>query len=231
MQKQELKRKISLEEDFMSHKSGSDILYGFMVSKATFHPETKQLYLTKYRFTKLKPYLKIIFNERGRTFVSDNLDKLKKAGFIQETTLICAGKPTACYTFPNDNFEKYRLVNNEMLLYVVYTRNSCAIRIYTYLYNKYDWKRKQKEEYDFTITELRSVLGWAPTSRTCNEIIEMNLQSFAREGIIRYSEGFQEDENGVTHPIKTLHFVAARLEELNKLNEGIVKSIERIKNI
>ena len=215
----------------MSHKSGSDILYGFMVSKATFHPETKQLYLTKYRFAKLKPYLKIIFNERGRTFVSDNLDKLKKAGFIQETTLICAGKLTACYTFPNDNFEKYRLVNNEMLLYVVYTRNSCAIRIYTYLYNKYDWKRKQKEEYDFTITELRSVLGWAPISRTCNEIIEMNLQSFAREGIIRYSEGFQEDENGVTHPIKTLHFVAARLEELNKLNEGIVKSIERIKNI
>lgn len=231
-QEQELKRKISLENDFMSYKHGSDILYGFMYNKATYDPETQQLYLTKYRYNKLKPYIKVLFSDKGRTFMTDNLDKLIKAELIQEGFVSTKTNPkTPCYFFPNKEYNKYKLINNDILMYVVYTRNSCAVRIYTYLYNKYEWKKESGEDYEFTIKELRIALGWAPTSRTCNEIIELNLESLAREGIIRYIDSYATDEDGITRPIKYLNFVAAKKSDLIQLNQGIEASINLVSRI
>lgn len=67
--------------------------------------------------------------------------------------------------------------------YLVNTRNSQAIRIYLYLLNKYQWKK----EYIFTIQEIKEALGYATSTKTCEELIRDCLASFKAEGLIKFT--------------------------------------------
>lgn len=51
------------------------------------------------------------------------------------------------YVFPKppETSLRYQLIDNEMLWYVVSTRNKQAVKIYTYLVNKFLWKRQTQE--------------------------------------------------------------------------------------
>ena len=64
------------------------------------------------------------------------------------------------FYFPYNEAGKYKLVNYEMLSYLVNTRNSNAIKIYIYLLNKFQWK----ENYVFTLKELLIAIGYSENS-------------------------------------------------------------------
>lgn len=214
-------RRISLDDDFMNHKSGSDILYGFMLNRATYNKDEDVLYLTKSKFTRLKMSLKPLFSGMGRTFLTDNLNKLKKAGFLEEGFTKTAQNPrTPCYIFPNQNYKRYKLINNDLLLYIVCTRNNLAVRIYTYLLDKYEWKKREHDYYDFTIKELKQACGYAATTKTCDELIKINLLSLKREGIIDYEDTYLLNDNDVVYPAKTLTFVAASCDKMHGDHAG-----------
>ena len=124
-------RRISLDENFMNHKSGSDILYGFMLNRATYNKDDDVLYLTKSKFTRIRTSLKVLFGREGRSFVADNLNKLKQSGFLEEGFVKTAQNPkTPSYIFPNQVYKRYKLVNNDLLLYLICTRRFVFILIY-----------------------------------------------------------------------------------------------------
>ena len=113
----------------------------------------------------------------------------------------------------------YQIVNNDMLKYVIHTRNQCAVRIYVYLLNKYLWKK----DYHFTLKELQVAIGYSPNTMTTSilEMLRDILESFKREGIIQYDEVYEQIsvfETGeiVNTPNKVLRFVAQKKEELKK---------------
>lgn len=69
--------------------------------------------------------------------------------------------------FPKPSVEtqsRYQLIENEMLWYVVSTRNKQAVKIYTYLLNKHLWKQLTQDTYVFTKRELLEAIGYSKTS-------------------------------------------------------------------
>lgn len=223
-------RRISLDDNFMNYKSGSDILYGFMLNRATYNKDEDILYLTKSKFNRIRSSLKMLFNNEGRTFIIDNINKLKKAGFIEEGMVRTAQNPaTPSYIFPNQAYKRYKIISNDLLLYLVCTRNSLAVRIYTYLLDKYEWKKREGEYYDFTIKELKKAFGYSASTKTCGELIKLNLLSLKREGIIDYEDEYIYDENNTPLPTKVLTFVAASCNELR--GPGVGEVVEIVKTL
>lgn len=233
MDQQTNPRRFSLEEDFMNYKT-NDILYGFMRSLSTAEPTPKEKqkwkeYLTKQEFLKNKKVIASILECSTKT-IDRHLEKLISAGLVEEDVLIIEkadkyGKTTVynyeVYRFPYDYDSNYEIIPQKMLRYLVDTRNAHAIRIYIYLLNKYKWKLQEQEYYKFTIRELKGALGYADTTKTIDATIRNILESFAREGVIKYKVIKENVSIGGINEYKVipvermlLTFVARDTEEL-----------------
>lgn len=212
-------RRFSLEKDFMDYDS-NDLLYGAMQYLATYHPELHLLYLTKKNYTKSKQELMAIcgLDSRG---IKRHLDKLIEKGLIKEKKIYVGEKKVEyeCYVFPYDSKDKYQIINNEMLWYVVSTRNKQAVRVYIYLLNKYNWKN----DYEFSNQELIEALGYSPNGKNslASSMVSNILESFKREGVIDYVEYYETriDNCGrqIPTPKKALRFVASKKSELKPI--------------
>ena len=198
-----------------------DILFGAMYHLATFHPTEKVFYLTKKRFTQNKDIIKKACDVTTQT-LNNHLKKLLEADLIQEEDIISNDEVYPSYTFSYEYKEKYQLVDNEMLWYIVTTRSQQAIKLYIYLLDKYKWKDRNGESYIFTNSELISALGYSTNSsnKRASEIVNNILESFSREGVIKFENFYEEIllNNGKTvpSPRKRLIFVAQTKNELPK---------------
>lgn len=214
-------RRFSLERNFMDYDS-DDLLYGALQYLATYHPELHKLYLTKKNYTKHKKELMSLCGCDSRG-IKRRLDKLIEKKLVKEEDIfIGANKEVyACFTFPHKFEDKYQIINNEMLWYVVSTRNQQAVRIYIQLLNWYNWKAQEGDSYVFTNKELMRVLGYNETYALASSMITNILESFAREGIISYQEYYEEriDNSGKSLPTpkKRLTFVAQTKDQLRKI--------------
>lgn len=215
------KRRLSLEDNFMNY-SVDDILFGAMYYLATYHPEEKKLYLTKKNFTKNKTIIKAVCGEISTQQLNRHLAKLMEDGLIQEKDMKSGGETYPSYIFPYEYKEKYQLVENEMLWYIVSTRNAQAVKLYIYLLNKFNWKQKENDYYIFTNKELIGALGYSTNSANnlANTMINNVLESFSREGVIKFESFYEEmiAANGKTVPTpkKRLLFVASSKNDLEK---------------
>lgn len=216
------KRRMSLENDFMNYNI-DDMLFGAMYYLATYHPEEKILYLTKNNFTKRKNEIKAICgNDKdiSTQTLNRHLNKLIEDGLIQEANIMSGNKSYPSYIFPYDCKKRYQLIENEMLWYVVSTRNKQAVKIYIYLLNKYLWKKKTNETYIFTNKEIMEAIGYSTNSNNhlVSSMITNVLESFQREGVINfrifYDEVITNDSKIVPTPRKELIFVASSKNEL-----------------
>lgn len=212
-------RRFSLEENFMNYDS-NDLLYGALQYLATYHPELHLLYLTKKNYTKSKQQLMAIcgLDSRG---IKRHLDRLIEKGLIKEKKIYVGENKVEydCFVFPYDTKEKYQIINNEMLWYVVSTRNKQAVRVYIYLLNKYNWKKN----YEFSNKELIEALGYSTNGNNAlaSSMVSNILESFKREGVIDYSEYYETkiDNCGrqIPTPKKALVFVASHKSELKQV--------------
>ena len=184
-----IQRRFSLEDDFMNFKT-NDLLYGFMRGLSTARPvegqKEWQEYLPKKNFKKNKKLIAGICGCTTRT-IDNQIEKLFEAGLLDEGIEVVEvnGKEYdyECFWFPYDTNGKYKLIDQDLVKYLVNTRNSQGIRIYLYLLNKFQWKK----DYIFTVQEIKEALGYASTTKTCDELIRDCLASFKAEGLIKFS--------------------------------------------
>lgn len=193
---QERKRRFSLEDDFMKSRT-DDLLFGFMRCLSTAMPvkddkgkpaDDWKEYLPVSKYREEKRTAANLCGCTTRT-IDNKVKKLIAAGLVEEGSYTVAneqGKEYTypCYFFPYDYDMNFKLLSKEMVKHLVYTRNINAIRIYIYLLNK----AGMKKDYNFTIDEIKLALGYAPSTKTANEIISHVLASFKAEGLIDYEK-------------------------------------------
>ena len=223
-------RRISLEEDFLNFKT-NDLLYGFMRSLSTARPEIENGQAvktangkTKYReylpiktFKKNKKLIAGILNVNPKT-IGNQLEKLLESGLVDQGIEEMNGTDCECYWFPYDEDGRYKIVEKEVIEYLVHTRNAHAIRIYLYLLSKYQWKK----DYIFTIQELKEALGYAESTKSCDALIRNVLASFKAEGILKFTTvecqiDSSDDLRAKTYRMK-LEYVCASSSELPSRN-------------
>lgn len=156
---------------------------------------------------------------KSKKTIDRHLATLIEKGLVAIDTVACSTGDAVSYVFPYNKNMKYQIVNNDMLKYVIHTRNQCAVRIYVYLLNKYLWK----QDYHFTLKELQVAIGYSENTKTSSilEMLRDILESFKREGIIEFEEVYEQIQvfdtgEIVNTPNKVLSFVAQRKEELKK---------------
>lgn len=220
------KRKFSLDDDFMNFKT-NDLLYGFMRSLSTAEPTGEknekgkmiyQEYLPIKTFKKNRKLIASICNCTVGT-INNQVNKMIEEGLIEEGVAI--GKTDKkdyeydSYRFPAAEKEKnFKIIDCELVRYLVDTRNSQAIRIFLYLLSKYQWKK----DYIFTRDEIREALGYSPSTTSCYSLINNCLASFKAEGLIDFDVVEVEvpgakDLRGKTYKMK-LKYVCGSSAEL-----------------
>lgn len=222
MSKTEHTRLFSLGDDFMNFKT-DDLLYGFMRSLSTARPIYEdgklvkwQEYLPKKEFAKSKKVIAGICSCSTRT-IERHIEDLFVRGLLDEGIEVVEadGKKYEynCYWFPHNEEQPYKIVEKDLVRYLVDTRNAQCIKVYLYLLNKYEWKAN----YSFTIKELQEALGYAGDCPSARTTVSNILDSFAREGMIRFENTYEYiEEHGELHkvPRKILKFVAKSVKEL-----------------
>ena len=211
------KRRLSLEDNFMNYGI-DDLLFGSMYYLATFHPGAEKLYLTKKNYAKNRKNFYNLEDGGNAKTLKRHLDKLIEKGLIAEEDIKVNGETYPSYTFPYKYDEKYQLVEAEMLWYVISTRNRQAVKIYIQLLNWYLWKQETNEQFIFTNKDIMKVLGYSPDNKLASSTVSNVLESFAREGVIKYENYYEEHINdegkSVPTPKKKLLFVAKSKSEL-----------------
>lgn len=216
MQQQEHKRRFSLEEDFMKSRINAQ-LFGFMRCLSTAMPKGDKWeeYLLKSTFNKSKKILMDVCGIGTTKTLKRHIDSLIEAGLVEEGVMRSNGKEYPCYYFPFDYDGNYKLIEKDLVRYLVETRSSIAIKVYLYLLNC----STAKKDYEFTITEISKALGYAPSSQSPEATIRNCLQSLKREGIINYVDTYKQKKDDTTDkiipvPIKILKFVVVSKNQL-----------------
>lgn len=209
-------RRLSLEKDFMNRTS-DDLIYGLMLCFATYNPNDKELYLSKKNFTKNR---RIFYElcDLGKTS-SQYARKLKyRVDNMLEIGLIAEDDNN--YYFPYDVNGKYRIVDKDMLRYIIDTRSKFAVKIYIILADWFSWKSLMKERYYFSRSELAESLGYSKDNSEFRITIDHVLESLDREGIIQYTavdiKRITDTGREIVVPLLRLDFVARHKSELRK---------------
>lgn len=227
-------RVFSLEEDFMNWKT-NDLLYAFMRCLSTAKPEEDsngKMMKTANGKVKYREYLPIKTFKKNKKLIAEicgcttrtienQLNAMFDKGILDEGVEIIKVNNKEynyeCFWFPYDYDGTFKIVDKDVIEYLVHTRNGQAIRIYLYLLNKFQWKK----DYVFTIQEIKEALGYSATTKTADSLIKNVLASFKAEGVIKYEKFFDEVDVGGLNDYKTipvermkLKYVATKRAEL-----------------
>lgn len=209
-------RRLSLEKDFMNRTS-DDLIYSLMLCFATYNPEIKELYLSKKNFVKNKKIFYELCDLGGPSSqyarkLKYRMDNMLKIGLIIED-----GNN---YYFPYDENGKYRIVDKDMLRYIIDTRSKFAVKTYIILADWFVWKSLTREKYYFSRSELAERLGYSRDNSEFRITIGHVLESLQREGIIQYStidlRKTTDTGKEIIVPLLRLDFVARNKSELKK---------------
>ena len=202
-------RRIPVEGIFI-HYDSNDILYAIIYALSTFNPKDNNLYLSKKVFVANK---KSVYNICGFTdarMMKRHLSKLIDKGLVSEDE--------TNYYFPQNIEDKYQIIEKDMLQYLANTRSNQAIRVYISLLDWYLWKKKENTEFIFTNRDILEKLGYSKDNKVASGAITDILESFAREGVIRYEHFYETNilptGKEAPTPRMRLMFVASDKKEL-----------------
>lgn len=207
-------RRFSVEDDFMNYKT-NDLLYGFMRGLSTARPvyvdgkETWREYLPQKIFKKNKKTIASICGVTMTT-IGNQLNKLIEAGLVEEGMEVLNDTETAVYWFPYNKDENYKLIEQDIVKYLVDTRSPQAIRVYLYLLNKFQWKK----DYVFTIREIKLALGYSESTKSAESTIKNILASFNKEGMITYEKFLEDEDVGDENTVKVVPVERMKLKNV-----------------
>lgn len=116
--------------------------------------------------------------------IERNLKDLIAVGLVKEDKIMVDGRKYECYVFPYDYDGIYKLIDKELLKFIVSTGNNFSIQVYLYLLNC----STIKSDYHFTLKELNIAFGYSEKSTVSEGIIKDCLISLKNNGIIDYDE-------------------------------------------
>lgn len=207
--------------DFMSYQT-DDLLLGWMLCLATVDKKREdydKCYLRKSTFNKEKKQIADILGMSSKT-LARHMKDLEEKGLLAEREMeISDGKSEMVYWFPVEG--KFKVINREMLYYLISTRNKCAVKIYLFLFNKYGYKLERNEYFTFTNKDLLRALGYSETSKTANTLVSNIIDDLNKRGIIEtvdYTELFTTPEGKeVPMPKQRLLFVAYTIDDMEEM--------------
>lgn len=171
------KRRMPLEKEWFDKKT-NDILYGFMQAAATYKPEeverNKQLYYSKADFNTDMKVIKTILRVKDKKNVMTKVKGLIEKGYIAEDAMN--------YYFPYNPENPYILVDKELLFYICTALSEFSLKVYVYLLNKQGFKNN----YQFTVRELKEAFGYSSTTKTIDATLNACLHALQEIGIIKY---------------------------------------------
>lgn len=148
-------RLIPQEKDFL-HYSTDDLLYGLLIYSASIESDEKNhisyLYVKKSDIIGIKKRVAEWTQSTVRT-VDNHLIKLIQKEYI-------AYDVDKKRYIIKDYLDRYQVLKNETLYFLLSTLRPNIVKIYAYLLNKYKWKQQTNEYYYFSINELLNLLGY-----------------------------------------------------------------------
>ena len=216
---------MSLEQDFMKYDI-DDLLYGFMVYHTTYDPTTKDYYLTERKWIQIRPLFC-----RGTAMTAQTCRRhLEKLIFKSN---VIHDEERKRYIFPHNGYYRYQNINNAMIYYLVITSNPNVIKLYIYLLNKWLWKQNVKEDYDFTLKELREALGYSGTdNKNVASAFRTILFSLAKQGIIEAIPTWtQINPSTPPSPVYRLSFVAQHPKEFKMISTEQAMALAEPRNV
>lgn len=201
-------RRMPTEGAFMSFKI-DDIIYGYLQGIATYNPEVKMVYLSEVDFLEAKRVLKDLLGTCARTIS-------RKIDILTENDLLKYDKDKKIYYFPYNKDEKYCIVSADLLKELTSVYNHMAVRVYVYLLDKYIWKQKNEENYDFTIKELKAAFGYSVSTKghgskargtnQIDEVLKNVLNNLAYNHYIEW-EAYYDMEHSA-HPVPRMRLLS-----------------------
>ena len=177
-------RSISANKDFLSHKNGNDLLYTYLLQRATYDKESRQFYITHLNYLTERDFLKKILECKTTRTVDNTISKMVEQDLlIHKSTIISRGKEEVCYYFINPQIP-YNKIDCDLLRYLVNTRSVNAVRVYNFLRKGWEIYRNKDEDFSFTLNDIKRALEYNIKSPQVNDMIRMILESFSREGIL-----------------------------------------------
>ena len=90
---------------------------------------------------------------------------------------------------PYNEAEFFQYVPNLTIDYLLKVKSTYATKIYIYLLDKYEWKKKEGgAQYRFTKKELNEAIGLNTAQIKNNETVDYCLNSLHNEGLLGYRE-------------------------------------------
>lgn len=192
-------KRLTTSKEYIEEKKISDIIYGYYQLHSYYKDGVTYCYKKDCTYAKIETYFKenALDDANKKAPVSaPTLSKINKllikGGFIQQSKI--NGK--AVYLLPPTDSE-YVWVKYDTLVFLVRTCQPSIIKIYTYLKDKYEQKKKVGEQYWFTKKQLCEVLGYSATNWNSYELVNMILDILINIGLleieIKYYKGMEHN--------------------------------------
>lgn len=211
MEQKQNKRRFSLEDDFMKTRTDTH-LYGFMRCLSTAMPDGEgkwKEYLLVSTFNKSKKVVMGVCGIGTQKTLKRHIDDLIAANLIEVGSIKVKGKDYACYFFPFDYDGNFKLLDKELVRYMVDTGNAMTIRTYLYLLNC----STAKKDWEFSCKEIVEALGYDREYQPMQKTVGNILDALKKCGLINYIDTYKthiDDATGreVPEPVKILKSVS-----------------------
>ena len=198
-------RLIPQEKAFL-HYSTDDLLYGLLTYKADYDVESNTLFLKQEELPTIKKMIASWLDCTVRT-VGNHLRDLMDKGYINYD------QTNKKYIIKNYH-EKYQQVNNRTIFKLLQNMRPNTIKIYSYLLNKYIWKKSEGKTFYFSISSLLKDLGYVNVyNRLEREAIKDILFFLNLMGFITISRVYKI-VNDTYIPYYSLDFATMNADEL-----------------
>lgn len=188
-----LNRVIPLTKDFMEDKKTNDIVWGFLQIHSYKTKDNKRIvYKSQAKTYDIYNYFMKDKEKTDKPIISEatirNTIKLyKKIKIItEEKVLDNYNRLVDVYVLKQD-FERFQFIKTNTLKYLVDTSNLNVIKVYTYLLNKFIYKKKNNDKYSFTKKELCESIGYSYRKESIDKLNNI-LTCLKNNGLIQYSQ-------------------------------------------
>lgn len=121
--------------------------------------------------------------------IRNTIKLYKIIGIITEEKIIDKYERLVDVYVLKQDFKRFQYIKTDTLKYLVDTANINVIKVYTYLLNKFIYKKNSNEKYSFTKKELCKSIGYSYRNDNISKINNI-LTCLKNNGLIEYSQSY-----------------------------------------